>query len=220
MPVDQAAGLRRRRLEQPLNVIHCFVDSAESTLYLARQLHQRGHMPLLVDMLGRLFAKVSPRSLLDWKQQLERGQLHTLSLAYGDGWFAPGVRADAPTLSTAVQGYDYVLFDAGRGGTDLALIPGARHSVIIEIHHTHESMLHAYALLKTLSHTGEAARVALAGDKAACDHVRAACGQFLKPQFLQSVCSVVHEDDVIAALVAKMTAEETGLTTRYETGIT
>ena len=216
VPADQAAGLRRRRAEQPLRCIHSFFDSAQSTLRLTQQLHQSGQIPLLVDMRGRLFADSSPRSLLDWKQQLERGQLHTLPLAYGDGWYAPGVRADEPVLRSAAQGYDYVVFDEGSGGAGLALMPGALHGVIIEVRRTHESMLHAYALLKTLFQTGDGSSVEMLGDTASCEHVREACGHFLGPRFAQAICCVVHEDDVIAALIVKMAAEETSLATRYK----
>ena len=214
MPADQAAGLRRRRAQQPLRCIHCLFDSAESTVRLAQALHRLGHVSLLVDMRGRLFAGSPTRSLFDWKQQLERGQLHTQPMAYGDGWYAPGLRGDQLDLRGAAHGYDHVVFDAGPGGDSLLLMPDAAHTVIIEVHHTDESLMRAYTLLKTLLHAGYGSSIGLRGSPAACDHVRAACRHFLGQPFAQGIFSAAHEDDAFAALAIRMADEETSLATR------
>jgi hypothetical protein len=213
MPADQAAGLRRRSARQPLRCIHCFSDSRESATRLALALHQRGGTVLLVDASGRTLADSSPRSLFDWRQQLARGQLQTLPMPYGDGWHAPGIRADEPALSRVAHGYDAVVFDAGPG-EDLVLMPGAAHAAVIEVVATLESMRHAYALLKSLFHAGAAPRVGLMGETAACEQVRAACAHFLDPQFAHAVCSVAHEDDAFAELAVRMVDEETSPSAR------
>ena len=218
MPADQAAGLRRRSTQQPLRCIHCFFDSDESTIRLMQALHQRGWISLLVDTCGRIFRDSPTRSLFDWKQQIARGPLHTLSQTYGDGWYAPGVHADEPALRDAARGYDHVVFDAGPAGADLALMPGATHTVIIEVQPTHESMLRAYTLLKILSHTEGVFSVGLLGDTVACDHVQAACRHFLEQRFTQAIYNALHEDDAFAALAARMAHEEASLSTRYKTG--
>lgn len=217
MPADQAAGLRRRGAQRPVRCIHGFFESAESSTRLARALHQLGQVSLLVDMHGRWFADAPARSLFDWKQQLQRGQLHILPLAYGAGWVAPGVRGDEPALRGVARGYDQLVFDAGPTATDLALMPGAVHVMIVEIQPAQDSMRSAYALLKTLAHTREAFCVGLLGDRVACDHVQSACSHFLERRFAQSVYSAAHEDDAFAVLAARMTGEETGLTARYTT---
>ncbi|OJW53864.1 hypothetical protein [Thiobacillus sp. 65-1402] len=212
MPADQAAGLRRRSARQPLRCIQCFFDSAQSTSRLALALHQRGWTALLVDARGRLLADAPARSLFGWRQQLERGQLHTLPLSHGDGWHAPGARADDPALAGIAQGYDAVVFDAGRDG--LALMPGAVHAVVIEVNAAHESMLRAYALLKTLSRADGVGSIGLLGAAAACDRVCAACSHFLDRRFAQAIYSAAHEDGLFAALAVRMACEEASLAAR------
>src|SRR5512139_98195 len=220
MPADQAEGLRRRSARQPLRCIHCFFAAAASTVRLAQALHQRGWTSLLVDTRGRVWAGSPARSLFDWRQQIARGQLHTLPMPYGDGWHAPGMRADEPALTTVAQGYDCLLLDAGPDAPDWTPLPGAAQTLILEVNATHASMLHGYALLKTLSSLGGHASAGLLGDPGACARLQAACDQFLDPSFCRSLYSVAGEDDAFAALAVRMTSEETGPTARYKTGNT
>jgi hypothetical protein len=215
VPADQAAGLRRRRAQQPPHCIHCFFDAAESTPRLAQALHRRGWTSLLIDACGRVFAD-APRSLFGWAQQLERGQLHTLPMPYGEGWYAPGIRGDEPALMAAARGHDCVVFDVRPNAPDWTPLPGAARFVILEVNATHASTLQGYALLKTLAHSGASISIGLLGDAAACDHLLAACGRFLDPAFTRTVYSVAHEDDAFAALAVRMAHEETGLTARYK----
>jgi len=217
VPADQAAGLRRRSARQPPRCVHCFFDAATSTIRLAQALHQRGWTSLLIDACGRVFADSPTRSLFDWKQQLERGQLHTLPMPYGDGWYAPGIQGDEPALMAIARGYDCVVFDASLNAWDRTPLPGAAQAVILEVNTTHASTLQGYALLKTLAHSEVPFSVGLLGDAVACTHLQAACKRFLDPAFTQAVYSVAHEDDAFAALAVRMADEETGLTTRFNT---
>lgn len=210
MPADQAAGLRRRSARQPVRCLHCFFDAALSSTRLAQALHQMGRVSLLIDMRGRVFADAPTRSLFDSRQQLERGALCILPQAYGDGWYAPGIRADEANLRTAGQGYDCVVFDAGPVQAGLALWPDAFNGVIVEVQSSHESMLRAYTLLKTLCHADVPASFVLLGDPAACDHVRAACSHFLGQSFTQGIHSVACEEDAFAALAIRMVGETGG----------
>ncbi len=222
MPADQAAGLRRRSAQQPVRCLHCFFDAAGSSIQLAQALHQREQVSLLVDMRGRLFADSPTRSLFDCKQQLERGVLYTLPQVYGDGWYAPGVRADEPNLRGSAQGYDWVVLDAGSIQTGLVLMPGARQTVVIEVQPSHESMLRAYTLLKSLSEVDDNPGIALLGDPASCDHVLVACSHFLDPCFAQAIYSVVHEEDAFAALAIRIVdavGEEKKMAAQTITGI-
>ncbi|MCL5059300.1 MAG: hypothetical protein M1449_01470 [Candidatus Thermoplasmatota archaeon] len=211
MPADQAAGLRRRGARQPLPCIHCFSESADTSVRLAHALHHIGRKSLLVDRRGRLFADSSTRSLFDWKRQLDRGQLHTLPQAYGEGWYAPGAQADEPALHGMTLACDHVIFDAGWGGADLELRPGVTHTVAMEIRRTDESMRHAYAVLKTLAHRGGVSCVGLLGDPGACELVRAACCRFLGQRFAHAVFSAANEDDAFAVLAVRMADEGTSL---------
>ena len=217
MAADQAAGLRRHSARQPARCIHVFSDSPDTAVGLTQALHRHGRTVLLVDTRGRLFAGSPARSLFDWRQQLQRGQLQTLPLAYGAGWYAPGVRADEPALSAVANGYDHVLFDVG-WKAELALLQGAVHTVLMEIPraarvlNANEPMLRAYAVLKTLACMGGAVSVGLLGDRPACDHVRAAGCRFLEQRFARAIFSLANEDDAFAALAVRMANEETSLT--------
>lgn len=175
---------------------------------LARALHQLGRTLLVVDTHGRQFAASSPRSLFDWKHQLERRQLHTLPQAYCEGWHAPGIRADEPALSGMLDGYDDVIFDSGWERADLALLPGVAHTVVMEICRTDESMRRAYAVLKTLAASRVAFKFGLLGDRRACDQVRAAGCHFLGRDVAQAIFSVANENDAFATLAVRMADEE------------
>src|SRR5512139_3241019 len=208
---DQAAGLRRRCARQPVRCIQCFFDSAESTAKLASELHQRGWALLLVDTRGGAFADFHAQSLFDWRQQIARGQLHTLPMGYGEGWYAPGIQGDEPALMTIAQRYDGILFNVGPKVYDCTPMPGADHTFIIEVSATHESMLHGYALLKTLFHLESRVSVGLLGDAVACDRLQQACKQFLDPSFSDAIYRVEQGVDAFAMLAVRMTGEETGL---------
>ncbi len=215
MPADQAAGLRRRRAQQPPACVHCFFDAAESAVRLTQALHQCGWSSLLIDASGRSFSD-TPRSLFGWTHQIERGQLHMLPMPYGEGWYAPGIKGDEPALMAAGRGHDCVVFDASPNAPDWTPLPGAARFVILEVDATHVSTLQGYALLKTLAHSGAPISVALLGNAAACDQLLAACQRFLDPAFTRAVYSVAHEDDAFAALAVRMAHEETGLMARYK----
>lgn len=222
MAPDQAAGLRRRRVQQPPLCIHCFFDVAGSVVRLAQALHRRGLSLLLIDARGRVFADSPTRSLFDCQQQLERGQLHRLSMPYGDGWYAPGIRGDEPALVAVARGYDCVVFDARPDAPDWTPLPGAALAVVLEVNPTNASSVQGYTLLKTLAYSGMPFSVGLLGDAAACDHLQAACKKFLDPAFSRAVYSVAREDDAfaalaVAALAVRMAHEETRLRARYKT---
>lgn len=130
---------------------------------------------------------------------------------FGDGWYAPGVRADDPALPVVTSDYDQVILDRGWDG-ELAVAPGAAHVVVIAIDRGGESMRRAYAVLKTLACSPHAVSVSLVGEPAACDHVLAAASRFLAPRFAQSVFNAADEDDAFAALAVRIAGEETGPT--------
>lgn len=214
MPADQAAGLRRRVCpagqggRQPLRYIHSISDSPNPGVRLAHALYQLGRIPLLIDTQGRLFASSSPRSLFDWRHQLERRQLHTLPQAYCEAWYAPGVRADEPALFGMVGGYDDVIFDSEWDCADLALLPDVAHTVVMEIGRTDESMRNAYAVFKTLARSGVAFQAGLLGDRLACDHVQAAGRHFLGHEVVHAIFNLANENDAFAALAVRMADEE------------
>jgi len=214
VPVDQAAGLRRRSASQPLRCIHGIFHSPDSTLRLAQALHRHGWTSLLVDISGRVFADSPSRSLFDWRQQLARQQLHTQAMSYGDGWHAPGLKADEPALRTIALRYDCLLFDVSPEAPDCLPLPDSMQTLVLEVSATHASMLQAYALLKTLAHRECPISISLLGDAAACEHLQAACQAFLGAAFSRTVHSVAHADDAFAALAVRMSGEETGLAAR------
>jgi hypothetical protein len=209
MPADQAAGLRRRNAQLPVTGIHCFSETPTLTTQLAVSLHRHGRTTLLVDMRGRLFADAPGRSLFGWEQQLARSQLSTVPQAYGDGWYAPGLRADAPGLARAIQDYDGVVFDAGPIGNPAAQCPESAHALVLEIPPMAAATQHAYRMLKTVSYAGNSLRIALLGDAATCDHVMMTCARFLGQAFTQAIDNLAHEDDALTAVAVRMADEET-----------
>lgn len=213
-PPDQAAGLRRRSGAQPPDRIYCFFDTAEWTARLAAALHRAGRTSLLIDRRGRLFAAAPARSLFDPKQQLERGVMHTLTLSHGDGWYAPGVRADEPGLCRMTQTYDHLLFDEEPSGAELILMPGAYHTCLIEVQLQPSSMLQTYTLLKTLAHEAETCTIRLLGEPGACMRMRYAANRFLPPAFAQAIDCVGRMDTAFSALAGRMPDEETSRSAR------
>ena len=207
---DQAAGLRRRSARLQPACIYCFFDTTEWTEKLAAALQQAGRTSLLIDRRGRLFAAAPTRSLFDWKQQLERGQLHILSLDHrGDGWYAPGVRPDEPALRDVAQAYDCLVFDEEPSGAELILIADAANTLLIAVQPTQSSIQRAYTLLKTLSHTAAVFKVSLLGDQAACAQVLSTANHFLSQSFVQAIACVADADTAFSALAVRMPIEET-----------
>lgn len=216
MPVDQAAGLRRRRVGQPVACLSCFFDTAPSAVHLARAFHQLGQRVLLIDARGRQFAAASTRSLFGWAHQLAHKQLNTLPQAYGEGWYAPGLQPDAPELAAAIAGYDVAIVDMGPIEQVLAIPQGVQNTGVIEIHSGRDSMLRAYRLLKTLSHADNNMDIFLLGEAAICDNVLDTGRHFLEQRLIRRVHSVAREDDAFAALAVRMAHEETHRMVRSE----
>lgn len=207
--LDQASGLRRRSEWLPFACIYCFFDTAEWTGKLAAALQDAERTSLLIDRRGRLFATAQTRSLFDWKQQLERGALHTVHSSHGDGWYAPGMRADEPALRDVARSYDHLLFDEEPSGEELILMPDAKNTFLIEIQPMQRSVLRAYALLKTLSHIEGGVSVSLLGDRAACAHVLSAASRFLTQSFVHAIHCEAHADTAFSSLAVRMPCEET-----------
>lgn len=216
MPLDQAAGLRRRGGAQPARCLSCFFDTALSAVRLAHAFHQEGQRILLIDVRGRQFAASSTRSLFGWAHQLAHKQLNILPQAYGDGWCAPGLHIDTPELAAAIAGYDVVILDVGPIEQTLALPQGVENTGFIEVSSDHDSMLRAYRLLKTLSHADNSMDIFLLGEAAICDNVLTAGRHFLEQQFIRRVHSMAREDDAYAALAVRMAHEETHRMVRSE----
>ena len=217
-PNDQAAGLRRRSARAQIACIYCFFYTAEWTVSLTRNLHNAGQTPLLIDRLGRLFGAAQTRSLFDWKQQLGRGELHTLPLRHGQGWYAPGVRANDPALREMARAYDSLVFDEDPSGADLILMPDAHRIFLVEVRASNPSMLRAFTLLKSLSHhAGGYGKLVLLGDLDACGQVLSAANRFLPFDFAQTLSCAAHIDAVFSVLAIRMPSEETSREARFTT---
>ncbi|HQT70134.1 MAG TPA: hypothetical protein PLE48_06905 [Thiobacillus sp.] len=185
---------------------------------LTHNLHDAGQTSLLIDRRGRLFGGAQTRSLFGWKQQLDLGELHTLPLQHGQGWYAPGVRADDPALHDMARTYDSLVFDEDPSGADLILMPDAHQTFLIEIRASKPSMLRAFTLLKALSHhAGGRGKLVLLGDQAACAQVLDAANHFLPCDFARAISCAAHIDAVFSALAVRMPGEETSREARFKT---
>jgi hypothetical protein len=207
---DQAAGLRRRSALRPLHCIHCCFRSPDAIVRLADALHARGRLSLLVDASGRVLAGAATRALFGWREQLARGELNTLPAAFGAIWHAPGLDEDAPPLRVAAADYDVLLMDAGAGAQALLPLAGARQDVVVELEATEFSLVHAYALLKTLACEEGIGTVVLLGEAEACARLHAACRQFLDAAFCQRVQRLTGEGVEFTTLAVRMMREEPG----------
>ncbi len=214
MPIDQAAGLRRRNAGRAPFCIHCVSDSAATALRLAQALQGRGHRPLLVDARDRLFAGTATQALFDWTQQLARGRLFVLPLDEIAAWHAPGVAPDAPGLLQAAREHDVLVFDSSPAQA-ATVPPGVPGFGLLAVRQ--DSLDIVYAVLKTRAQSGAAAAI-LFGDAQACERVRTACARFLDATVAAAVTSIPDEDDAIAALAVRMAGEEQGCHPQYKTG--
>lgn len=165
---------------------------------------------LLIDAHRRVLAEAPARSLFDWRQQLQQGRLNTLPMAHGEGWLAPGLRADAPELAAVARDYDGLLLDSGFLRIEWAPMPGASNFVVIGVPVEAAGLQRAYALAKTLFHSGVRLDISLVGDVAACRRLQAAAAHFLSPAFAQALGIAADGVDAFVALAVRMTGEETG----------
>ena len=220
MPADQAAGLRRLREAQPPICITCFLDRAASTQALLRALSALGKRILLVDMDGRHLAVSRTRSLFDWRQQLQRRQLHGLPLPHGEGVYAPGAQGGDAGILEAAYAYDCVVFDAGALSSSLALATGRKQTLVVQVDVTADSLALAYSLLKTLHSSDNAPDVLLCGAASACARLTQAARHFLGEAMARRMWAAAEEDEHFAALAARIAAEETGHQAREEAGVT
>ena len=205
MAADQAAGLRRRRAARVAHRVQLVSASPSIAHRLLDALGRQGYSTLLVDVQGRQFAGAA-RSLFDWRQQLARRQPHLLPLDGGDGWYAPGLAADAD-LSVLAARYDCLVFDCDPA-VPTASLPPAPQTLLLEV--LPAGLQSAYAWLKTCAHHRWDAEMALFGEAAAGMHLRAACRQFLGEAFAQKLGNPLREADAFAALAVRMAGEETG----------
>jgi hypothetical protein len=216
--LDQAAGLRRRKVDAPPHCILGVFESGDTSRRLAHALHAHSLTSLLVDATGRLQSDAVPRSLFEWRQQLERGQAHLRPQPYGDDWHAPGVEVNASGLVALARRYAAVVFDLGPRPARLGLMTGARHSVVLEVGASPDARQAGYTLLKTVAHASAMMQVGLLGDRDGCRRVSEACARFLGDEFAQAMICVAGEDEPFGALAVRMMGEETGSRTRYKTG--
>lgn len=207
MAADQAAGLRRRRAAGPPRCIHLVSASSEPAQRLLRVLGAHGLETLLIDTQGRLFA-AAPRSLFDWRQQLARQQLHTLPMAGGRGWHAPGLSWEAPGFDALATRYDCLVLDQDVTAPTMPGLPQRGQVVMLEV--ASASLRHAYAWLKTLSHAGAAPEIVLFGEAATGARLLATSRNFLDAAFVQKIGDALPENDAFAALAVRIAGEETG----------
>lgn len=211
MPVDQAAGLRRRLTRQAPHSVSFFSAHAHPVRGLGRAMQAQGWRVLLVDITGRQFAASRTLPLFDWRQQAARQCLQALPVDGLEGLLAAGAQAGETAIVAAANGYDCVLFDAGKMQTPhLALTPDPLQTLILHLTMAPESICNAYALIKTLHQTGNAASVLLWGDPMPCGRMIAAARTYLGTGANLPVIVNAPDNDPYTALAAKIAAGEAG----------
>jgi hypothetical protein len=211
MPVDQAAGLRRRLTQQAPRSISFFSANAQPVQGLGRAMQARGWRVLLVDITGRQFAESRTRPLFDWQQQAARQCLQALPVDGLEGLLAAGAQAGEPAIVAAANGYDCVLFDAGKIQTPhVALTPDPLQTLILHLTMASESICNAYALIKALQQTGNVASVLLWGEPMSCGRTAAAARAYLGPGAKLPVIVNAPDNDPYTALAARIATGEAG----------
>ena len=207
MPTDQAAGLRRRRDGAAPTWAVCYGEVLSTPTRLAHALHRSGRSVLLVDTVGRRLHDAPTRSLFGWRHQLARGELHTFTQAFGDGWSAPGLVLDTPGLAALVRPYDCVVLDGGSVSA-CGPIPHAARICVVEVDLDDGAPKQAYRLVKTLLLGGNPEAIYLVGDSENCARVRAGCCRFLEPSRYDRVHDLAGERDAFTTLAVRMAHEE------------
>jgi hypothetical protein len=211
VPVDQAAGLRRRLTRQAPHSVSFFSAHAQPVQTLSRAMQAQGWRVLLVDISGRLFAASPTRPLFDWRVQAQRQCLQTLPVNGLEGLLAAGAQAGEPAIVAAASGYDCVLFDAGKIQTPrVALTPDPLQTLILHLATAPESVCNAYALIKTLHQTGNAASVLLWGETMPCERTVAAARTYLGTGAKLPVIVNAPDNDPYTALAARIAAGVAG----------
>jgi hypothetical protein len=211
VPVDQAAGLRRRLTRQAPRSVSFFSAHAYPVQGLGRAMQEQGWRVLLVDITGRLFSASRTRPLFDWRQQAARRCLQALPVNGLEGLLAAGAQAGEPAIVAAASGYDCVLFDAGKIQTPhVALTPDPLQTLILHLAMPPESVCNAYALIKTLHQTGNAASVLLWGEPMPCQRMVAAARTYLGTEAKLPVIVNASNNDPFTALAARIAAGEAG----------
>jgi hypothetical protein len=209
MPVDQAAGLRRRLTRQAPRSVSFFSAHAYPVQGLSGAMQAQGWRVLLVDMSGRQFAASRTRPLFDWRQQAARQCLQALPVDGLEGLLAVGAQAGEPAIVAAASGYDCVLFDAGKIQTPhVALTPEPLQTLILHLAMAPESICNAYALIKALHQTGNAASVLLWGEPMPCERTVAAARTYLGTGANLPVIVNAPDNDPYTALAARIAAGE------------
>jgi hypothetical protein len=103
-----------------------------------------------------------------------------------------------------------LLLDAGADAQAFLPLAGARQDVVVELEATESSLLHAYALLKTLAGETGVGIIVLLGEADACARLHAACRRFLDTAFCQRIERLAGEGDEFSMLAVRMVREETG----------
>ncbi len=216
MPVDQAAGLRRRLHREQAQVISLFSAQALPARMLAQAMQNLGKRVLLLDITGRQLDASRTRALFDWRQQIARKHLQPIPMHGIDVIRASGAPIGAAAFIQSAVGYDGLIFDAGELHPDgMAFDLDTAQTLILDVEAHHESVCNSYALIKTLHERKAALSVMLCGDARRCERIEAAAGQFLGG--VTGLRLPVKIDDnvdygALAARIALDTVDEAGFT--------
>lgn len=181
MQADQAAGLRNRQPRADVRVITSINTPTDVALRLGQALLASEQKVLLIDSLGRHTHTRNTHFLFGWQQQLAQQRLHTWSIAGVDVLHAPGAQAGDAAIVQASANYHAVIFDGYTLQHELALAPHSQQLVVALDAQAH-TLMHAYALIKTLHQHKFEWRVILVGEAALAERLIAAVTYFLPAQ--------------------------------------
>jgi hypothetical protein len=207
---DQAAGLRSQQLRHDLRVISLIDTPADFAPRLAQALMARDQKVLLIDSLGRHARTSKTQFIFGWQQQLAQQGLQTLSVNGVEVMHAPGGQAGDTLIVRASAKYHAVIFDACELQTTITLESRTPQSLLVALSTHHDTLAHAYALIKTLHQHKLDWQVILIGEAALAERVMAAVAHFLPAQSGMLEYMNLDADAHLHALAARISAAEWG----------
>lgn len=207
MQADQAAGLRNRQRRADTRAMTLTDTPADIALRLAQALLASGQKVLLIDSLGRHPPTRNTHFLFGWQQQLAQRRLQTWLVAGVDVLHAPGALAGDPTIVQASANYQVVLFDGYKLENDVALAPHPQQ-LLVALDGQANTLMRAYALIKTLHQHKLEWRVILVGEAALAERLSAAVAYFLPAQAGWVEYMNLDADAHFRALAARISAAD------------
>lgn len=148
MRVDQAAGLRAKRIQAAPAVASVFGAPPAWILHLAQGFLALQLRVLLVDSQARHARGTNTQFIFSWQNQLAQHRLQTLCVEGLEIMPAPGAQAGDPAIVALCKPYHVCIFDGYELAAAVPLAGDEQQVLIVTV--DARTIVDAYALIKTL----------------------------------------------------------------------